>query len=632
MTYKILSVFAFLLISNFSSGQQKKYLQDSVSIYQQIKILKKGKKDYNGILTIDNKLLTQKISKYISEKKEQKIYSQNLTYPSSSLLQQLIDEDQKAIPKIIAILESNDSVKINELFQQYYSPTSYGYQQFGKINSKELIDLLTKTLHQTDSADLQQKIITLLCRFENPEYLTIAENFLVSGNCKSELGAFSTICMHFHVKDYQKSLKYIFDKAISNPQYVNKNNYRLFYNAINSILIDSYDTEEKQKAIDYAFEFIDKRIQFPDADLTNYIKSNETFYLQSFGFMNDPHDVMSLDFITVMIKADDKRIVPYIQKLNELGIKNITSDFILWKYGIDPSEKTFQKLINDYDYFNKVLFVLDQRSILQADNKQLEYIFSSFENKLSYKDYSSDKSGMTRSNGDVFSAAETLYQLDQKKFNIWVEHYIKSNELKNAFYEYYNLNNDRATFLYLKNKEQKKIKSINEPSIYIQPERLQVLNAFISTLKDNQLEIFDLYTSDAGYEIDLLESVLINAKKYSKGELNHLEFYTDYYGDNFKVVNDNNSIFISFNDNTLYNEFVILNDKVYFIEMNKIKNNREKAITELLKTLLQSGKSENAFVPISCCHSINSGAKRTLFSFGNLEKITEIKNKYGFAE
>jgi hypothetical protein len=291
-------------------------------------------------------------------------------------LQQLINEDQKAIPKIIAILESNDSAKINELFQQYYSPPNYGYQQFGKINSKELIDLLTKTLHQTDSDDLQQKIITLLCRFENTEYLTIAENFLVSGNCKSELGAFSTICGHFHVKDYQKSLKYIFDKAISNPQYVHKNNYRLFYNAINSILIDSYDTKEKQKAIDYAFEFANEHIHLPDTDLTNYIKSNETFYLQGFGFLDDPHDVMSLDFITVMIKADDKRIVPYIQKLNELGIKNITSDFILWKYGIDTSEKTFQKLINDYDYFNKVLFVLDERNILQADNKQLEYIFS----------------------------------------------------------------------------------------------------------------------------------------------------------------------------------------------------------------------------------------------------------------
>jgi hypothetical protein len=180
----------------------------------------------------------------------------------------------------------------------------------------------------------------------------------------------------FSCKDYQKSLKYIFDKAISNPQYVHKNNYRLFYNAINSILIDSYDTKEKQKAIDYAFEFANEHIHLPDTDLTNYIKSNETFYLQGFGFLDDPHDVMSLDFITVMIKADDKRIVPYIQKLNELGIKNITSDFILWKYGIDTSEKTFQKLINDYDYFNKVLFVLDERNILQADNKQLEYIFS----------------------------------------------------------------------------------------------------------------------------------------------------------------------------------------------------------------------------------------------------------------
>jgi hypothetical protein len=41
-------------------------------------------------------------------------------------------------------------------------------------------------------------------------------------------------------------------------------------------------------------------------------------------------------------------------------------------------------------------------------------ISSLFENKLSYKDYSSDKSGMTRSNGDVFSATKTLYQLDQK--------------------------------------------------------------------------------------------------------------------------------------------------------------------------------------------------------------------------
>jgi hypothetical protein len=81
MAYKILSVFAFFLISNFSSGQQKKYLQDSVSIYQQIKIFKKNKKDYNGILTIDNKLLTQKILKYISEKKKQKYIQKTLLMP-----------------------------------------------------------------------------------------------------------------------------------------------------------------------------------------------------------------------------------------------------------------------------------------------------------------------------------------------------------------------------------------------------------------------------------------------------------------------------------------------------------------------------------------------------------------------
>lgn len=634
MRDKLLLTFTLILIGNIGHAQKKKYLQDSINIYQQIKVLKKTQKPNNGIFVFDNKNLSQQISKYISDKNEWKKINGDTPdknfYSSKNLLEKLFYRDQNAIQRIIEILKTNDSEKINTLFKEHYSAPSYDYLQFGTINNSEVIDLLTSILYKTDDDFLQQKIIGLFCSFENTDYLKIVENFIISGKCKSELAAFVKLSIHFDVSKYEKTTDYIFNKAINDKGYAYKD-YNSFLNAI-SFIFSQNNPSTRKKAMDYCFEYMSKNIHFPDSEINNFVKTNEPYYYQKYNFFEDSKGVKDLDFIIAMMKSEDKRIVPYIEQLNHLGIKNIQSDFILWKCGIDTSEQTFQRLVNDYDYFAKVLFVLDQRNILEADKKQLEYLFSAFENKISYKGYESGKSGMTRSTSDVFSAAKTLYQLNRTEFNTLLERHIKSNELKKAFYEYYDENNNRATFLYLKNKEQKKIKSINESSVYIQPEKLTQLTTFISSLKDNQMEIFDLYSYDTDYKIDLLESVLLNAKKYSKGDLTTMDFYTDYYGDNFNVSTNDNSIFVSFHQNTLYNEFIILNNKVYFIEMDKIKNNTEKTIAALLQTLLKSNASENSFVPITCCHSINGNAGKTLFSFGNFEKITEIKNKYGFAE
>lgn len=352
-------LFSFLvLISSRNYSQLNTIKKDSILINNYLKLQKKT--NNSDILVIKDEKWVNLIVKYNNQKQREVNNIISEKFKKKSVSERFGENDINAGSEIIEIIKQGNNDSINRLFADL--KVYYNSDKPKNINS----ELKTLLFESINNPNLEVSTSFLISHLKLEGFEQVLQNKLFSNTSKNESVLFNCLVSSHYCSDYcddsTELIEYFFNKLsdmtieeiISNPNLANALTSSAFLRAENS--------KGRKRINDLFFRLLDN-YPLKNIDIQNdynILPDGKSIFYNDYSFYSVKGIISFLAF------NGDSRIVPILNKLEGLGMKHtIQLDFLYWKYDYDKSEKTFDMLLSDREYYFKMIYELDKKNIIK---------------------------------------------------------------------------------------------------------------------------------------------------------------------------------------------------------------------------------------------------------------------------